>query len=79
MIDLEPWWGTDRDRAALADNVREICHNVMTRRSETEAGVPDMQSQYRAAVYGEQLWNYFSRSYPENVERHYPERGSLGS
>ncbi len=23
-------------------------------------------------VYGEQLWNYYVRSYPDTVARHYP-------
>jgi len=44
----------------------------MARREETAAGIQDMKSGYRADVYGEQLWNYFQRSYPDNVERHYP-------
>ena len=45
----------------------------MARKHETEAGVGDMQSDYKPAVYGEQLWNYFSRSYPENVAAHSPD------
>ena len=24
-------------------------------------------------VYGQQLWNYYVRSYPDNVRRHYPD------
>ena len=28
VVDLEPWWRTERDRAQLADAVREICHDV---------------------------------------------------
>lgn len=39
---------------------------------ETEAGVGDMRSRHRPTVYGEQLWNYFSRSYPDNMALHYP-------
>ena len=26
-----------------------------------------------AACYGEQLWNYFVRSYPDLVQRHHPD------
>ena len=43
----------------------------MASRAETEAGVGDMGSGHRPATYGEQLWNYFSRSYPENMAHHY--------
>ena len=43
----------------------------MARKEETESGVGDMQSSYRPSVYGEQLWNYFARSYPEMMESHY--------
>lgn len=39
---------------------------------ETEAGIADMASPHRPATYGEQLWNYFRRSYPENFLAHYP-------
>ena len=39
---------------------------------ETEAGVADMQGTLHASTYGEQLWNYFSRSYPDNMKRFYP-------
>lgn len=43
----------------------------MARRDETANGVGDMQSDYQAEVYGEQLWNYFERSYPGHVDLHY--------
>ncbi len=43
----------------------------MARRDETAQGVADMQSSYQAEVYGEQLWNYFERSYPKHVTQHY--------
>lgn len=43
----------------------------MARREETVAGVGDMASSYKPAVYGEQLWNYFARSYPDNMARHH--------
>ena len=35
------------------------------------AGLGDMRSR-RPDTYGEQLWNYFARSYPDNMARHYP-------
>lgn len=43
----------------------------MARREETEAGVGDIGSRHKPDTYGEQLWNYFSRSYPENMARFY--------
>ena len=30
-----------------------------------------MGSDHHAGTYGEQLWNYFARSYPDNVARHH--------
>ena len=45
----------------------------MARKDEIEAGVGDMRSTHRPAVYGEQLWNYFVRSYPDLVAEHYPD------
>ena len=59
--------------AAVAASPRHAGAGFMARKHETEAGVGDMQSDYKPAVYGEQLWNYFSRSYPENVAAHYPD------
>ncbi|MFT7474248.1 MAG: isopenicillin N synthase-like dioxygenase [Verrucomicrobiales bacterium] len=43
----------------------------MAQRDATNAGVGDMQSQTTADTYGQQLWNYFARSYPENMSRHH--------
>ena len=44
----------------------------MAPKKATEAGVADMQGELQASTYGEQLWNYFSRSYPDNMKRFYP-------
>ncbi len=44
----------------------------MARKHETETGTGDMQSQHKPDLYGEQLWNYFARSYPQLVAEHYP-------
>ena len=57
--------------AAVAASPRHRGAGYMALKEETAAGVGDMQSAHKPAVYGEQLWNYFSRSYPENVARHY--------
>ncbi len=45
----------------------------MASAAETDAGVGDMGSERHARTYGEQLWNYFERSYPDNVARHHPD------
>ncbi len=61
---------------AVAASPRHAGAGFMARKEENEAGVGDMQSRHRPAVYGEQLWNYFARSYPENMATHYPEVGA---
>jgi len=57
--------------AAVAASPRHSSAGFMARREETQAGVADMASSHKPAVYGEQLWNYFARSYPENMALHY--------
>jgi isopenicillin N synthase-like dioxygenase len=58
--------------AAVAASPRHAAAGFMAQRDETEAGVGDMQSAHRPNTYGEQLWNYFARSYPANMALHYP-------
>ncbi len=58
--------------AAVAASPRHAGAGYMALKHETEAGVGDMASAHKPAVYGEQLWNYFSRSYPDNMAAHYP-------
>ena len=69
---LEPLELPAHITARVAASPRHAEAGYMARREETEAGVGDMQSRYRPDVYGEQLWNYFSRSYPANMALHYP-------
>ena len=57
---------------AVAASPRHVNAGFMAPISETEAGVADMQGALQASTYGEQLWNYFSRSYPDNMKRFYP-------
>jgi len=60
------------DLAAAVDaSPQHQTAGYMALKEETEAGVGDMASHHKPAVYGEQLWNYFSRSYPDNVSKHY--------
>jgi isopenicillin N synthase-like dioxygenase len=65
-IDLDP-----RFADAVASSPRHASAGFMASAAETDAGVGDMSSGHHARTYGEQLWNYFVRSYPENVARHH--------
>ncbi len=44
----------------------------MARRDELLAGSRGTASS-AAATYGQQLWNYFLRSYPDLVKHHHPD------
>ncbi|MGB0114655.1 MAG: 2-oxoglutarate and iron-dependent oxygenase domain-containing protein [Ilumatobacteraceae bacterium] len=69
---LDPLPLDSRFAAAVSASARHRGAGFMAGRDETDAGVGDMQSTHRPDVYGEQLWNYFARSYPENMSLHYP-------
>ena len=71
---LEPIRLAQRFLDAVEASPRHAHAGFMARAEETAAGVGAMQSEYKPATYGEQLWNYFSRSYPDNMSRHYPAR-----
>ena len=68
---LDPLPLDARFAEAVAASAHHANAGFMARREELQAGVGDMASDYRPATYGEQLWNYFSRSYPEIVDHHY--------
>lgn len=56
---------------AVARSPRHAGAGFMARKAETDTGVSDMASHHKPAVYGEQLWNYFERSYPDIMQRYY--------
>lgn len=56
---------------AVAASPHHAGAGFMAQRDETVAGVNDMGSRHHPDVYGEQIWNYLARSYPDNVRRHY--------
>lgn len=58
--------------AAVAASPRHAKAGFMAQPDEIAAGVADMASAAHPDTYGGQLWNYFCRSYPEHVRRHYP-------
>ncbi len=68
---LDPLPLEGRFAEAVAASPHHAKAGFMARKEETDAGVGDMASSYRPSTYGEQLWNYFSRSYPDNVAHHY--------
>lgn len=59
--------------AAVAASERHSSAGFMAKRDELLAGRHGIASS-GARVYGQQLWNYYVRSYPDNVRRHYPDQ-----
>jgi isopenicillin N synthase-like dioxygenase len=58
--------------AAVAASPRHAGAGFMATRQELLAGQGGTSSA-SADVYGQQLWNYYVRSYPEHVRRHHPD------
>ena len=58
---------------AVAASPRHAGAGFMARHTEIESGVAGIESRSGAGVYGQQLWNYYCRSYPDNVARHHPD------
>ncbi|MEL6891888.1 MAG: 2-oxoglutarate and iron-dependent oxygenase domain-containing protein [Actinomycetota bacterium] len=67
-LDLDPSFA-----ARVAASPRHATAGFMASASETDAGVDDMASAEHAPTYGDQLWRYFARSYPEHMRRHHPD------
>jgi isopenicillin N synthase-like dioxygenase len=67
---LEPLTLDPRFAEAVAASSRHRGAGFMAKRDELLAGSTGTSST-SAPVYGEQLWNYYVRSYPANVARHY--------
>jgi isopenicillin N synthase-like dioxygenase len=64
--------------AAVVASERHATAGFMAKRHELMAGRDGIAST-PARVYGEQLWNYYVRSYPDNVRRHYPDRAEAST
>ena len=60
---------------AVAASPRHCSVGFMTPIKQTESGVGDMQGSQNGSTFGEQLWNYFCRSHPDNVKLYYPGLG----
>lgn len=65
-LDLDPSFAD-----AVQASERHRTTGFMASAELTDAGVGDMASALEASTYGEQLWNYFRRSYPANMSRHH--------
>ena len=57
---------------AVAASPRHRSAGFMAKRDELLAGESGTGST-PVAIYGEMLWNYYVRSYPEVVRAHYPD------
>lgn len=68
---LEPLVLDPKFAAIVAASPHHSTAGFMAGSEETSAGVDDMQGELVANTYGQQLWNYFGRSYPENMARHH--------
>ncbi|MDG1694753.1 MAG: 2-oxoglutarate and iron-dependent oxygenase domain-containing protein [Ilumatobacter sp.] len=68
---LDPIQLSPRFIDAVAGSERHRSAGFMTTKEQTAAGVRDMGSTNRTNTYGEQLWNYFARSYPDMMQAHY--------
>ena len=66
-IDLAPEFAE-----AVKNSPRHASAGFMASTEDTNSGVLDMAGDQKASTYGDQLWNYFRRSYPENMALHYP-------
>jgi isopenicillin N synthase-like dioxygenase len=58
--------------AAVAASAHHAGAGFMAKRTELLAGERGTSST-SADTYGQQLWNYYQRSYPANVRAHYPD------
>lgn len=61
-----------RFAAAVAASPHHSGAGFMARHEELRSGARGTTSE-PAATYGQQLWNYFTRSYPDLVARHHPD------
>jgi isopenicillin N synthase-like dioxygenase len=69
---LDPLKLDDRFTQAVAASPRHAGAGFMSKRDELLAG-NEVFASTSAPIYGQQLWNYYVRSYPDNVRAHYPD------
>lgn len=69
---LEPLDLAAEFREAVEASPRHRTAGFMATRDELLSGASGTQAR-SAAIFGEQVWNYYCRSYPQNVQRHHPD------
>lgn len=71
--DLRPLALAPKFLRAVEASERHRAAGTMPQQDEIEQGVEGtLDGAARHATYGDLLWGYFSRAYPENMARHYP-------
>ncbi len=70
-VRLQPIQLHPRFAETVAASPHHASAGLMALKEETEMGVGDMASSTQPDTYGDQLWNYFSRSYPEQMARYH--------
>jgi len=66
-LDLHPRFAQE-----VAASPRHRSAGFMAKRDELLTGLDNIASD-SAQIFGQQMWNYYVRSYPEMVEAHYPD------
>lgn len=74
---LDPLPLHERFAEAVVASAHHREAGFMAKRDELLSGSRGVGST-SAATYGQQLWNYFTRSYPELVRRHHPDIAAVG-
>lgn len=69
---LEPLELADDFRRAVDASPRHRDAGFMATRDDLLAGESGTRAR-SAGIFGEQVWNYYCRSYPRNVSRHHPD------
>lgn len=72
---LEPLALDGSFAAAVTASDRHASAGFMAKHDELRSGLDGIASATGAGVFGQQLWNYYCRSYPDNVARHHPDAG----
>ena len=57
---------------AVSASPRHTNAGFMAPIKDIQSGVGAMKGELTASTYGDQLWNYFCRSYPDNAKKFYP-------
>jgi isopenicillin N synthase-like dioxygenase len=74
---LTPLSLSDSLADAVAASPRHSTAGFMARRDEIESGLGGIGAESGAGVFGQQLWNYYCRSYPANVARHHADASAI--